>query len=84
MSRAYMLESFINTKNQSIFQICLMAIYLQPYCIEICPVTRPLTSDVILTVTNILHLISAEYERKQDLIHLKEFWCLTLQPTCEE
>jgi len=65
-----MLESFINIKNEIIDQICLMAIYLQPYCIEIRPLTRPLTSDEIRTISNNLHFICAEYERQT---RLKEF-----------
>jgi len=57
------LETFRSTSDQ----ICLMEIYLQPYCIEICQVTRPLTSEEIRTITNNLHLICAEYERQTRL-----------------
>jgi len=52
------LETFRATSDE----FCLMAIYLQPNCIEICQETRPSTSDEIRIITNNLYFNCAEYE----------------------
>jgi len=54
------LETFRGTSDE----ICLMAIYLQPNCIEICQETRPFTGDEIRIITNNLHLNSVENGRQ--------------------
>jgi len=52
------LETFRATSDN----ICLMSIYPQPNCIEICQEIRLLTSDENGIITNNLHLNCAEYE----------------------
>jgi len=51
------LETFRATNDE----FRLMAIYIQPNCIEICQETRPLTKDEIHIITNNLFLNYAEY-----------------------
>jgi len=51
-------ENDLETFDATSEEICFMAIYLQPNCIEICQETRPLKSNEIHIITNYLHLNS--------------------------